>query len=486
MNKWLTSLIAILTVTGLHAQAIEPPKLIVSIVVDQLRGDYLDYFSPSFGEKGFKKLMNDGLVYRQVDFEFPNLSKASSIATIYTGTYPFYHGIVGDKKMDLEKQQAVSIIQDKEYLGNYTSENYSPLALLSTTVGDELKIASGGRSDVYAIASSAEEAILSVGRYANAAFWLDDYNNKWATTTYYKDIPWYVERHNTARIKNEGKAQNAISLNSEITHLTEKFLEYSALSKRINSDLLTLSYYAGSSQPHTSHDAQMQEMREIYIRLDKELENLFALIEKKMGMKNVLIVLTSTGYYDSYLSLPAEYKPFGEFHPNRCVALLNMYLMATYGQGNWVDGYYNNQLYFNKKLVENKQIKWADFIRDAADFVSQFSGVQDVTTLGQWMVDDNGRSADFRRGMHKKLSGDLFIELQPGWVIVNEKENSEPQYERSTAVLSPLFFWGEGISKGQIHRKIKATEIAPTLAYILHIRPPTASKEAPLQEIIKK
>jgi hypothetical protein len=524
MNKVFSSLIAILTVPALQAQqTAETPKLVVSITVDQLRGDYLQYFSSLFGEKGFKRLMNEGLVYHQVEFGFPNISEASAIATIYTGAYPFYHGICGDKKFDFESNREVSIITDNNYLGNYTSANVSPLALLSSTLGDELKQASEGKCNVFSIAPNAPGAVLSAGRYANAAFWLDDYNGKWATTTFYKEMPWYLEVFNAAEavgnasektwLREHGyyrgfpytksadyfkytfgkaekdrylKIKQTPLINAEITAIAGKFLEHAGWGEQNLPGLLMITYYAGDYKYGLNYDAYGYEIQDIYYRLDKELEKLFEMIDRQVGLKNTLIVLASTGYYDSNPPLPAEYKPSGTFYPNRCTALLNMFLMATYGQGNWVEGYYNNQIYLNKKQIEDRQINHKEFLANAADFVAQFSGVQDVTTLGQWLVDDAGRAATFRRGMHKKYSGDLFIELQPGWIVSGDETGSfnTPQYEHNTAILSPLFFLGEPAPKGHVHRKVKATEIAPTLSFILRIRPPNAAKDMPLQEFL--
>jgi hypothetical protein len=524
MNKLLTSLIAVMAVTGLRAQQTgeQPPKLVISIVVDQLRGDYLQYFSPTFGERGFKRLMNEGLVYHQVDFGFPNVGRAASIATIYTGAYPYYHGIVADKKFDFESKREVSTIYDNTYLGNYTTDRLSPLALSGSTLGDELKIATDGKSDVYAIASNAEEAVLSAGRYANAAFWLDDYNGHWATTTYYKGIPWYVDRYNTSQAignnpekiwtpaqfaynafpytKNTSPFKHTFSkndrdkflrikqspfINEEITNLAATFFEYADFGKRINPDFLALTYYAGDYKFATVPEEFGLEIQDIYYRLDKEIERLLDLADKKVGLKNVLVILTSTGYYDSAAKLPAGFTPAGEFFPNRCTALLNMYLMAVYGSGNWVDGYYDEQIYLNKKLIENQKVDWNDILKKTADFITQFSGVQDVVTASQWYVDDTGRSAEFRRGMNKKISGDLFIELQPGWNVVHEEQPQKDNYTRNNAILSPLYIFGDHIQKGHIYRTVKATEIAPSIAFIMRIRPPNASKNAPLQEFIK-
>ena len=291
--QWLTSLLAVLTVTGVRAQQTteQTPKLVISIVVDQLRGDYLQYFSPTFGEKGFKRLMNEGLAYHRVNFGFPNVGQASSIATIYTGTYPYFHGIVADKKMDFESLREVSILFDNAYLGNYTTDRFSPLALLSATVGDELKIETGGVSNVFAIAPNAEEAILSAGRYGDAAFWLDDYNGNWATTTYYKNIPWYIDRYNSSQApasnpdrvwapalvsysgfpsskdnisfkytisKNDKdkflKFKQTPFINTEITNLASVFFEYADFGKRNYPDFLAITYYAGDYKSNTSNE----------------------------------------------------------------------------------------------------------------------------------------------------------------------------------------------------------------------------------------
>jgi hypothetical protein len=515
-------LLAVLTVTGVRAQQItEPPKLVISIVVDQLRGDYLQYFSQTFSEKGFKRLMNEGLVYHRVNFGFPNIGQASSVATIYTGTYPYYHGIVADKKMDFESLREVSILFDNSYLGNYTTDRFSPLALLSTTIGDELKMQTSNISNVYAIAPNAETAILSAGKYGDAAFWLEDYKGNWATTTYYKNIPWYVERYNSTQApannpervwtpsltsysgfpysKNDIPFRHTISkndkdkflkfkqtpfINSEITKLASVFFEYADFGKRTYPDFLSITYYAGDYKSNNSKEFGW-EIQDIYYCLDKEIEKLLDLADKKVGLKNTLIVLTSTGYYEYKVQSSETFNPAGEFYPNRCTSLLNMYLVAIYGSGNWVQGFYNEQIYLNKKLIEDKQVDWTDILHKSADFLSQFSGVQDVTTAGQWFVNDAGRAGDFRRGIHKKVSGDLFLELQPGWIVVHEKQANNPDYLKNNSVLSPLFIWGANIKKADVYREIKATEIAPSLAFIMRIRPPNACREAPLEEIIK-
>jgi len=523
MNKWLSTLLALLTVTGIQAQKhSEPPKLVVFVVVDQLRGDYLQYFAPTFGDKGFKRLMNEGLYYHHVDFGYPNLGSASSIATIYTGAYPYYHGIVSGKKFDFESKREVSIVYDDAYLGNYTMDRFSAENLLSSTIGDELKVISGGQSDVYTIAPNPEEAILSAGRYANAAFWLDNSNGKWATTTYYKNVPWYVDRHNIYQdagnnqeqvwvpslnnysaflySKNDQNFKHTISkgdpgrysklkqtpfVNTEITNLASVFFNYADFGNRSYPDFLSVCYYAGDYLYRRNRDKYSTEIQDTYHRLDKEIERLLNMINDKVGLNNALIVLTSSGYFNTISDTQTLFKPAGEFFPARCTALLNIYLMAIYGQGNWVNGYYDDQIYLNKKLIEDKKIDWYEILHKSADFVSQFSGVQEVTTAGQWFVDDTGKAVKFRRGMHKKNSGDIFIELQPGWVISGDNQELKTDYTTNNLTLSPLFIIGNGIKNAQIYRKVNATQIAPTITHVLRIRPPNGSKDTPLEEFLE-
>lgn len=526
MNRFITSLIAILSIANIQAQySEEVPKLVINITVDQLRGDYLQYFSATFGERGFKRLINEGLVYYHVQYDFPQLSQSSAVATLSTGTNPCYHGIVADKRYNFEQKREQSIIYDAAYMGNYTSDNLSPMALLSTTVGDELKIASEGRSDVFAIAPDASEAVLAAGRYANAAFWIEDYNGKWATTTYYKNVPWYVDKYNTNEgignnssdiawvptmmhqykafpysknatpfkysfVKNDKerylKIKTSPFVNSEVTNLAGRFMEYADFGKRTNPDMLSITYYAGNYR-EVMNDDFSYEIQDTYYNLDKEIEKLLNLVDKHVGMKNALIVLTSTGYFDSKSKPQEPFKPAGEFFPNRCTALLNVYLMAIYGQGNWVDGYYNNQIYLNKKLIEDNKVDFNEIIKKSAEFVSLFSGVQNVTTSGQMLFENKSEgSADFQKGIHKKISGNLYLELQPGWVSIDEKTPDNSKYVRNNAIISPLFFLGMNIHKGEVFREVKATAIAPTVTHVLRIRPPNACKELPLQEFLKK
>ncbi|MEG1187009.1 MAG: alkaline phosphatase family protein, partial [Bacteroidales bacterium] len=181
MNRFLTSLIVVLAATNLNAQQISGlPKLVVGITVDQLRGDYLNYLYQAFGEKGFKRLMENGLLYENVAFNFERPDRASAMATLFTGAYPNVNGIIANTFFNTANLRTESIMHDLKYMGNYTGLSVSPNRILSSTLTDELKVASNGLSRIYAIAPDMEQALIGGGHAADGAFWIDNINGKWA------------------------------------------------------------------------------------------------------------------------------------------------------------------------------------------------------------------------------------------------------------------------------------------------------------------
>jgi hypothetical protein len=509
----------------MQAQHHHAPKLVVCITIDQLRGDYLEYFKNSFGERGFKRLLNDGVVYSHVQFEFSNIDQASSFATLFTGSNPCYHSITGVKKYDFDREQEVSCLYDAHYLGNYTHQNFSPKNLLCSTVGDELKIASKGAALVYSIAPEAECAILSAGHAADGAFWLDNYNGKWATTTFYKNIPAYVDKLNigteslSSRLPaiswtpllpadsydalpyiagkkpyhykfNEKEVgcyprfKTSAYINPEVARLAVQFINTGGLGTHQTPDLLGVTFYGGNYL-EVQDKTYTQEVQDIYLLLDKSIAELLDAIDKKIGLNNALVVVTGTGYYsDTEIAPDGEASTGGTFHPKRCTALLNMYLMAIYGQKNWVRGYYNRQIFLNHKTIEEEKADLHTIQNKAAEFIAEFSGVQQVTTdlslrAGEW----NEGSATLRYGTHHLGRGDLIIELQPGWGVEDDATGQKTAVKRNNAVITPLIFIGHNLKPKRVERSVYATEIAPTITNTLRIRAPNACGDLPLSEI---
>lgn len=527
MIRILTSLVVALSISPLKAQmgTSDVPKLVVGITVDQLRGDYIEQFKHNFSERGFKRLLSGGLVYQNISFDFPNLNQANTLATIYTGANPNQHNITDVEKYSPESSLVKNIFLDDNFLGNYTQDRLSPLALSGSTIADELKVASGNLSDVFAFAPNAVQALITGGHAANSTYWIDDYSGKWASTTYYKDFYWTVDQDNRKAtsfaakvwggqwkplvekkeyktfpyVKTQGAFQQSLGGNKETYKLAkytpfaneniretfENLLSKANLGNRGVPDFVSLTFYAGR-YPKSDDDYGV-EMKDLYIRLDKDIESLLDNIDKTIGLQNTLIFLTSTGYYESVVH-DEEKIPTGggTFHVDRCEALLNMYLMALYGQNEkWVQKIYNGQIFLNRELIKAKELKLSEIQQVAAEFVSEFSGVLAVYTQHQLLFDNLSPEKEYmKRGLAKASMGDLVLEIQPSYKVVHEKSNDTEKLTRSNMISCPVIFFGNNIKAEKIKTTIKATEIAPSVAYIMRIRAPSAAKELPLAEFL--
>lgn len=527
MKGLLTSLITVLTFTGLQAQPLPArPKLIVGLTVDQLRTDYIEAFASLYGDKGFKRLWKEGRVYRNAEFNFINVDKASSVAAIYTGATPGTNGIIGVDWLDNTTLRVVNCVDDKDYMGNYTDETTSPVKLLTSTISDELKVATQGKGQVYAIAPYREAAVLAAGHAGNGAFWMNPNTGKWCGTTYYADFPWWVSQYNDRKAldfriqditwvpthpiteykfitsdwdqmpfkhrfdddKNNKyrKLINSPFINDEINNLVFDCLESTSMGVDEIPDLLALTYYAGNYD-HKSKLECPVEIQDTYVRLDKSIGELLDMVDKKVGLQNTIFFVTSTGYTDADAPDLNKYRiPGGEFHMNRCATLLNMYLMALYGQGQYVEGYHDLQLYLNHKLIEDKQLRLTEVLDKASDFLIQFSGVSEVYSsyrllLGAWTPEIER----IRNTYNRKRSGDLFIDVLPGWTIVHENPFNNTLVRKSH-IPAPLVFIGGGMKAEVIHTPVDINCIAPTLTHFMRIRAPNAATALPLTDIRKE
>lgn len=521
MKKGLITSILMLTFGSVQAQT-QPvlPRLVVMLTIDQLRTDYMEDFAPLYGEKGFRRLLREGKVFANTEIPFAGADRASAMAALYTGSTPSVNGIIGENWLDAQTLRPVNCVDDPQFMGNYTDESTSPAKLLTSTLADELRIATDNRALVYAIAPFREAAIFGAGHAGNGAFWLNEQTGKWCSTTYYRDFPLWLDELNEkdapdSRIKDLvwtplypperytclpgetkepfkykpiDKTSNKYHLltrtpliNDEVNRLTANLLDKSEIGRDQVPDFLSLTYYAGPYN-HLSTGTRSLEMQDIYARVDQSLADLLDMLERKIGLQNVLFCVTSTGYVDNDTPDLDLYRiPGGEFHLNRCATLLNMFLMATYGEGQYVEAYYDQQIYLNHKLIEDKQLKLADVQEKAAGFLVQFSGVNEVYSahrllLGSW----SPRTDLIRNSFHRLRSGDLLIGVLPGWTIVQEGGGATQHTVRAAAIPAPLILLGHGIGAEIIRLPVNITRIAPTLSGAMRIRAPNASSETPL------
>ena len=216
-----------------------------------------------------------------------------------------------------------------------------------------------------------------------------------------------------------------------------------------------------------------------YRELDKTLADLILNIEQKVGRENVLFVLTATGRSESNIQNYAKYNvPTGTFYINRTANLLNMYLNAIYGINRLVDGVLNNEIYLNKTILEQKRINISEVLRHAREFLVQISGVKEVYTADQLLL-DNGVSSKVRNAFNHAVSGDIIVKVAPGWKIYNE-ETREEHLPATASLPFPIIIYGAGVKPNTISTPVTTNRIAPTIARFIRIRAPNACVVPPL------
>ena len=521
--RFLTPLIMALTWANLEAQTASPvPKLVVNVMIDQFRTDYMEAFSPLFGPGGFNRILREGRSYMDASYPFTHIDRASAVACVMTGTVPYDNGIVGERWMDRKTLRPAYCVDDTSCQGWLTSDRFSPVSLNVSTITDELKVATGGRAMVYGVAPEADAAILSAGHAADGAFWIDDASGQWCSTSYYGAYPdWALRYDVSARLGNrisdiewkpispvvgnfnffispqesksfrhgftgDGKFRSfktSACVNDEVNRFVIHCLNHTDVGTDRVTDFLSVTYYAGTYEHRPVAECPV-ELQDTYVRLDLQMAELIAALEKKVGAGNFLLVVTSTGYADGEMADLTKYRiPSGTFNVTRASSLLNMYLMAVYGQGKYVETEFGSQLFLNQKLIEDKQLNLSEVLERSQAFLIQMAGVKDVYTSERLALSSGISGINrLRNGFNQMRSGDIFIETQPGWTVVNN-DTQERTMTRVSYFGFPVFFFGCNVRPETIKTPVLVDCIAPTVARFMRIRAPNACSAAPLSAV---
>lgn len=517
--RFISTLAVLFSFYGAEAQTAPAlPKLVVNVVIDQLRSDYLEAFAPLYGEKGFRRLMQDGCVYTQAEYPFASPDRASATACLYTGATPYDNGITSQRWLDRETLRPLYCVDDSKYKGHLTTEASSPTHLSVSSISDELKIATEGKGIVISVSPFRDAAILSAGHAADACFWLNELTGQWCSTSYYGSYPsWALtySRYNSLQQRindivwtpsNEvvGNFSYFVSgglkkpfehkfkgnstfrefkssglINEEVNKFATHCIASSGMGLDAITDMLSITYYAGSYNRLPVSDCPM-ELQDTYVRLDNALGGLIDEVEKRVGAGNVLFMVTGTGYFDEPASadLTAYRIPTGTFDMHRAEMLLNVYLVAVYGQGQWVESSLGNEIYLNRKLIEQRNINLTEMLEMSSAFIIQLAGVKDVYTsqrlsFGAWTPG----ISKMRNAYNPHRSGDILIQIAPGWSLteVNVSSTTNKQnISRESYTTFPLFFMGAGFDPNKIETPVSIDYVAPTVAKVLRIRSPNA------------
>jgi len=508
----------------------ERPRLVVGIMVDGLQQKHLDLLWNYLDANGFKRIVEKGANCQNVNYNISSAGNASDIASVMTGSTPYYNGVAGNNYFSRDAGNVQSIIQDENQIGIGTKKTVSAHNLLSGTIVDELMLTYPKKSKSYAVAINAEDAIMLGGHTANSVSWIDDVYMKWITTGYYTDglshwadainanggfktianrnwepmysISTYLnspqmegkrngfEYDPTSRLRKNSSVtmlKNTPSANALVADLGLKIIMEEQLGTDNYPDMMMLQFTVRTPNEKTSA-LKSAEKEDIYLRLDKDIQYLLQKIDSKVGLDKTLVFLFGNQTDVHSPSELGEKKiPAGYFNARRSMALLNTYLMVFYGQDSWVEGYYGKNIFLNKQKIEDKKINFREMQQKVADFMIEFEGIQSAFTSTQ--VANMGGNANsemvrIRNSYHKNSGGDIVFNLLPGWMEVDDQ--FVPVGE-SNAIVSyaPLYFFGWQVKPQKINTSYQTTDIAPTLSRILNIPMPNANIGKPIVELIK-
>lgn len=514
------------------------PKLVLVISVDQMRVDYLSRFWNKFQAGGFKKLVEEGTVCSNSQLDLHVQKISTGTATLFTGVYPATHGIVSDSWYDRLKKKEINCIADDYYItvGSDSKEGERSAAkLLSPTIGDLIKINSRNKSKVFSIALNDVSAVLSAGHAANGAYWFDTQNGNMISSSYYVDIfpewvrqfnekqfaktytqrDWttllpvksyeesladdyvlekgYYDKWNTfpysmKKLKEKAGSYKFLKTtpfgNTIIRDFATNLILEENLGKDEYPDFLAVTFSSMDYENNSFGPASV-EMEDTYLRIDQDIASILDFIEKRIGKGNALVVLTSTCssiYPVDYMK--EEFNmPVGTFSPESAVALLKSFLNITYGQGDWIEVVGDQQLYFNRELLEKRNVSLAEIQTKTANFINQFEGVKIALPSTSFEQGDytKGQLAVIANSYNFKRSGDVLYQLEDGWQPVFKYQRTI--YNDNSNI--PLIFSGNSVKHAHFRGKTRGEDIVPTILEMLNIPVPDHCSGKILEEILK-
>ena len=510
-----------------YAQPLPRPKLVVGVVIDQMRWDYLYRFYDRFGEGGFRRLINDGLSCENTFIPYLPAHTAAGHSSIYSGSVPALDGIIGNNWYDREQKKLVYCTDDSSvHSVGSTSEagRMSPKNLWSTTIGDELRMATNFRSKTISIAIKDRASILPGGHSSNGSFWFDNATGGWITSTYYmQELPSWIRTINDKKLPDQYLKQNWNTLyplstyvqsTSDTNSFEGKLLGEDASFPHMTADITSNRYetfrttpgavsftfetakaaikgenlggrgitdflaVSVSSTDYAGHTfgPNSVEIEDMYLRLDRELASFLRYLDASVGKGQYILFLTADhGAAHNWNFLKSNKLPFGSFDQTKVRRELNAGLEAEFHTKNIIEQYINYQVFINDSIVRSNGLDGQKVRQFIMEFLLKQPAVSNVVDLHQVETATLPEAVKTKlvNGFNQKLSGDIQTILKPsrieGW-----QTGTSHGYWNPYDTHIPLLWFGWKVKPGRLTQEVYMTDIAPTLAAMLHIQMPNA------------
>lgn len=523
-----------------NTETTSQPKLIVGIVVDQMRYDYLTRFYTQFGDDGFKRLIHKGFNFKNNHFNYIPTYTGPGHASIFTGTTPKYHGIIGNNWYDKVIKESVYCAGDDSVSAVGTTHNagkMSPHRLLTTTFADENRLFTQMRGKTIGISLKDRGAILPAGHTANAAYWFHGRDEgKWITSSFYMDVlpewvdafnlsekaedyfkPWetlkpidtYIESgadannfeggfkgkdtasfpYDLEALKSENGNYDILKATPYGNSLTTDFalaaIKGEELGQDDTTDVLTISF---SSTDYVGHNfgVNSKEIEDTYLRLDADLKRLFKFLDTEVGADDYVVFLTADhGAIDVPAYLSKNRIPAGYLNNSGTRTRFEEYLKSKFKSETLVENVSNNQVFLNTAEIDKSNLDVSMVRQQIANELITYDRVEKVYTADAMINSSftDGVELLLQNGYNQKRSGDILIVPETAFISYGKTGSTHGSgLNYDTHV--PLLFYGKGIKHGESYERTVIPDIAPTISAMLGISFPNASTGRPLTEIL--
>lgn len=526
------------SVFSTRAQAVQRPKLVVGIVVDQMRWDYLYRYYDRYDPKGgFRRMLDQGFSCENTLIPYTPTYTACGHSSIYTGSVPAISGIAGNFWWDRTQMRSVYCTEDKSVntVGSSSAlGKMSPKNMLVTTLGDELKMATNFRSKVIGVSMKDRGSILPAGHSANAAYWYDNTTGDWITSTYYmQQLPgwaadfnknkivdkYYKEGWKLLRDSNSYKQSTADDKSYESKSLglkfpydlnkfigkdygkiistpygntiTADFAKAALIAEHLGedefTDLLAISF---SSPDYIGHGygPNSIEAEDGYLRLDQDLGKLFDFLDSKVGKGKYTVFLSADHGVAQVPEYMLENKmPGGRVFMNDVTKAFNKKLAEEYKISNLIVYDDNYQLALNHPAIDSAGIDKAALTKKIMNMLAADSGVTRVFPIEDLnLVPLPGRIREMmNNGYYPNRSGDIQFILKPNYIDAWNNSGTTHGLWNPYDAHIPLLWYGWGVKKGKTNRTTHMTDIAPTLSALLHIQAPNGNVGEVIPEVLE-
>jgi predicted AlkP superfamily pyrophosphatase or phosphodiesterase len=489
------------------------PRLILVIVIDQFRADYLERFRDQYGESGFRTFLDKGAYFTNCFYDYANTSTAPGHATLFTGAYSNGHGIVANEWWDSQKKKTVTSVEDDTTHIVGVADNgpgASPHNLLASTLGDQLKLATQGKSRVFSLALKDRAAILPGGHAADAAYWIDRQSGAWVTSTYYRDeLPKWVAdfnsgnratkywdrewrdgdgsvlRSTTHKKRKDGKDAGFYEVigstpfaNDYEFEFAKELMLYEQVGLGPSTDLLTISLSANDILGHQV-GPDSPEMHAMALAMDHQLADFFDFLGHQVGLANVWIALSADHGIAPVPSVATKLRlPATALNPDELRAQVNRALAVKFAQARateLVKVIDYPVAFLNEEAFTTAKIKEAEAEHQTGEALKKL-GLRGYFTKSQLELGEVPNTEQGRQYLHSySPGGGWYVLGVPPPFAVGSLEGTEHATPYSYDTQVPLAFYGLAFQPGTYRTRVEPVDLAPTLASLLGIIAPSHS-----------